>query len=205
MHSKIYMYLPCVFIMCVYIYDYDEFTITWRRAGGRRGVWESDLRGFRGRGEGYVWWHRGKKWSLFSMNHNSKCPQTWLIICWYSSGRMERRENFGKICRKQNHQDLEDSMIQWREHSLWDHTWPCSPALPLTSCVTLGNLLKLLEPPFPHLKNVCNNTTYLICLLGILESSLDSTDYPFPVIPSHHLFQLLFPADKHAHTSPILY
>lgn len=54
MHGEIYMYFPCVYIMCVYIYDdYDEFTI-WRRAGGREGGQESGVGVFRGRGKGYV-------------------------------------------------------------------------------------------------------------------------------------------------------
>lgn len=47
------MYFPCVYLMYVYIYDYDVFII-WRRAGGREEGWESDVRAFRGRGKGYV-------------------------------------------------------------------------------------------------------------------------------------------------------
>lgn len=45
------MYFPCVFIMCVYVYDnYDEFTIVGKRARSREGGWESTLPVFRGRG-----------------------------------------------------------------------------------------------------------------------------------------------------------
>lgn len=37
-------------------------------------------------------------------------------------------------------------------------------ALLLISCVTLGKLLNLPEPQFPHFKNVPENSTYFIII-----------------------------------------
>lgn len=46
------------------------------------------------------------------------------------------------------------------------------PDLLLTSCVILGKLLNLSEPPFPHLSNEHYNCTYHTGLLQLLKETL---------------------------------
>ena len=62
--------------------------------------------------------------------------------------------------------------------------WVLGPALPFNCCVTLGELLNLTEPRFPHLKSADNTSTPLVGPLGGLSDRRSAQVGGTPLTPT---------------------